>query len=195
MQRVCRQFTSGSLRSLSAAARPTPQPAFWAQSALFSRSYAAASGLSRPQIQDRILEVLKTFEKVSPEKVRSPLFVLDPAHARFPASPIRPYHCLCSTQVTPEASFTKDLGLDSLDAVEVVMAIEEEFAVEMSDEEAEFVFTLSPHPVSPISVALLTYPPPVTYSKITTVGEAISYIEKTPEGALQPNPSTQESPR
>lgn len=33
------------------------------------RAYAAASGLNRSQIQDRVVEVLKTFEKVSPEKV------------------------------------------------------------------------------------------------------------------------------
>jgi hypothetical protein len=39
--------------------------------------------------------------------------------------------------LTPTASFTKDLGLDSLDAVEVVMAIEEEFAVEIPDAEAD----------------------------------------------------------
>lgn len=42
-----------------------------------------------------------------------------------------------SLQLTPTATFTKDLGLDSLDAVEVVMAIEEEFAVEIPDEEAD----------------------------------------------------------
>lgn len=52
-------------------------------------------------------------------------------------------------EVTLEASFTKDLGADSLDQVELVMALEEEFGVEIPDEEAE---------------------------KITTVGEAVKYI-------------------
>lgn len=42
-------------------------------------------------------------------------------------------------QLTPQATFTKDLGLDSLDAVEVVMAIEEEFAIEIPDEEADAI--------------------------------------------------------
>jgi acyl carrier protein len=40
-------------------------------------------------------------------------------------------------QVTPEASFIEDLGADSLDIVELVMAFEEEFSVEVPDEEAE----------------------------------------------------------
>ena len=41
------------------------------------------------------------------------------------------------TQVTPTATFTKDLGLDSLDTVEVVMAFEEEFMIEIPDAEAD----------------------------------------------------------
>ncbi|GAB4165458.1 MAG: acyl carrier protein [Geothermobacteraceae bacterium] len=40
-------------------------------------------------------------------------------------------------QVTPEASFMDDLGADSLDTVELVMALEEEFDIEISDEDAE----------------------------------------------------------
>ena len=54
-------------------------------------------------------------------------------------------------EVTLEASFTDDLGADSLDIVELVMAFEEEFSIEIPDEEAE---------------------------KISRVGEAVSYIEK-----------------
>jgi acyl carrier protein len=54
-------------------------------------------------------------------------------------------------QVTPEASFVNDLGADSLDTVELVMALEEEFNLEIPDEEAE---------------------------KITTVGQAIEYIKQ-----------------
>ncbi len=53
-------------------------------------------------------------------------------------------------EVTIEASFVEDLGADSLDTVELVMALEEEFETEIPDEEAE---------------------------KITTVKEAIDYIE------------------
>ena len=52
-------------------------------------------------------------------------------------------------QVTTEAKFVEDLGADSLDTVELVMAFEEEFDIEVPDEEAE---------------------------KITTVQQAINYI-------------------
>ena len=40
-------------------------------------------------------------------------------------------------EVTPDASFVEDLGADSLDQVELIMAFEEEFGVEISDDEAE----------------------------------------------------------
>ena len=54
-------------------------------------------------------------------------------------------------KVTPDASFIDDLGADSLDIVELVMAFEEEFGVEIPDDAAE---------------------------KIATVGDAIKYIEE-----------------
>lgn len=53
-------------------------------------------------------------------------------------------------EVKPEASFTNDLGADSLDTVELIMEFEKEFDIQIPDEKAE---------------------------KITTVGEAIKYIE------------------
>ncbi|KAF9460811.1 acyl carrier protein [Collybia nuda] len=87
-------------------------------------SFSAAAGLSRETIQSRVFDVLKGFEKVDP------------------------------TKLTVASSFTNDLGLDSLDAVEVVMAVEEEFAIEIPDAEAD---------------------------EIQTVQQAIDYIAKTPE--------------
>ena len=45
-------------------------------------------------------------------------------------------------QVTPEASFIDDLGADSLDTVELIMAFEEEFDVEIPDEDAEKIKTV-----------------------------------------------------
>ncbi len=45
-------------------------------------------------------------------------------------------------EVTPEASFVDDLGADSLDTVELVMALEEEFGCEIPDEEAEKITTV-----------------------------------------------------
>ncbi|MEO1366731.1 MAG: acyl carrier protein [Acidobacteriota bacterium] len=45
-------------------------------------------------------------------------------------------------EVTPEANFTDDLGADSLDIVELVMAFEEEFDIEIPDEDAEKIVTV-----------------------------------------------------
>jgi acyl carrier protein len=53
-------------------------------------------------------------------------------------------------KVTPEAKFTDDLGADSLDLVELIMAFEEEYGMEISDEEAQ---------------------------KLTTVGESWNYVK------------------
>ena len=58
-------------------------------------------------------------------------------------------------KVTPEASFVEDLGADSLDTVELVMAFEEEFGMEIPDEEAE---------------------------KLRTVGDAIGYLNQKVAG-------------
>ncbi len=55
------------------------------------------------------------------------------------------------SQITPEASFTNDLGADSLDTVELIMAFEEEFGVSIPDEDAE---------------------------KIGTVGDALNYLKE-----------------
>jgi acyl carrier protein len=54
-------------------------------------------------------------------------------------------------EITDKASFVDDLGADSLDTVELVMALEEKFGIEIPDEDAE---------------------------KMTTVGEAIKYLEE-----------------
>jgi len=55
------------------------------------------------------------------------------------------------SEITPEASFIDDLGADSLDTVELVMALEEEFDIQIDDEDAE---------------------------KLTTVGKALEYLKK-----------------
>lgn len=59
-------------------------------------------------------------------------------------------------KVTPEASFVEDLGADSLDTVELVMAFEEEFGIDIPDEDAE---------------------------QMRTVGDAIEYMKKNTDEA------------
>ncbi|CAH8277178.1 unnamed protein product [Arabidopsis lyrata] len=65
------------------------------------------SFLDKSEVTDRVLSVVKNFQKVEPSRV------------------------------TPKAHFNNDLGLDSLDTVEVVMALEEEFGFEIPDNEAD----------------------------------------------------------
>ncbi|OAY32251.1 acyl carrier protein 2, mitochondrial [Manihot esculenta] len=65
------------------------------------------SFLDKSEVTDRVVNVVKNFQKVDPSKV------------------------------TPNAHFHNDLGLDSLDTVEVVMALEEEFGFEIPDNEAD----------------------------------------------------------
>lgn len=80
--------------------------------------------LTEKEVTERVVNVVKGFEKVDPAKVSA------------------------------KSHFLNDLGLDSLDAVEVVMALEEEFVIEIPDSEAE---------------------------KIQSVADAISYIGTHPQ--------------
>ncbi|KAK5958127.1 mitochondrial acyl carrier protein [Knufia fluminis] len=72
------------------------------------RFYSAPAGLSREEVQGRIMDLLKNFDKVQD-----------------------------ASKISGQAHFSNDLGLDSLDTVEVVMAIEEEFSIEIPDKEAD----------------------------------------------------------
>ncbi|EPS72173.1 acyl carrier protein [Genlisea aurea] len=69
--------------------------------------------LDKQQVVDRVLDVIKCYPKVDPSKV------------------------------TPDVHFQKDLGLDSLDTVEIVMALEEEFKLEIPDQEADKIDSCS----------------------------------------------------
>eukprot|EP00276_Gloeochaete_wittrockiana_P010000 CAMPEP_0184664286 /NCGR_PEP_ID=MMETSP0308-20130426/52044_1 /TAXON_ID=38269 /ORGANISM="Gloeochaete witrockiana, Strain SAG 46.84" /LENGTH=124 /DNA_ID=CAMNT_0027107565 /DNA_START=60 /DNA_END=431 /DNA_ORIENTATION=+ len=118
------------LRFGRALASSSLQKSLFAKSAASGFSVSASRfysddhhGLSRDETLSRVLGVLRSFEKVDANKL------------------------------SENAHFVNDLGLDSLDAVEVVMAIEDEFAVEIPDEAAD---------------------------KILSVGEALTYILTSP---------------
>ncbi|KAF5454905.1 hypothetical protein F2P56_024536 [Juglans regia] len=71
------------------------------------------SFLDKSEVTDRVISVVKNFQKVDPSKV------------------------------TPNANFQSDLGLDSLDTVEIVMALEEEFGFEIPDNEADKINSIN----------------------------------------------------
>mmetsp|Transcript_39677 Transcript_39677/g.88993 ORF Transcript_39677/g.88993 Transcript_39677/m.88993 type:complete len:138 (-) Transcript_39677:131-544(-) len=78
-----------------------------------ARYFGADAFLDKGEVTERIMAVVKNFEKVDPSKVSA------------------------------IAHFKDDLGLDSLDAVEVVMAVEEEFAIEIPDAEADKILSVT----------------------------------------------------
>lgn len=129
---------------------------------VFRANYSAAAGLSKEGIEKRILDIMKGFEKVDPVKVGFFLHTQSRSH-------------FCALQLSTSSSFTEDLGLDSLDAVEVVMAVEEvqsaplfwklrsyilavlkEFAIEIPDAEADEIKTVQQGdlPLRPYGCAL-----------------------------------------
>ncbi|CAN6995673.1 unnamed protein product [Brassica oleracea var. botrytis] len=71
------------------------------------------SFLEKSDVTDRVITVVKNFQRVDPSKV------------------------------TPKAHFLNDLGLDSLDSVEIVMALEEEFKFEIPDNEADKILSVN----------------------------------------------------
>ena len=77
-----------------------------------TRMFSGAGFLERNDVADRVVTVVGAFDKVA------------------------------SGDVTQTSKFVEDLGLDSLDAVEVVLAIEEEFCIEIPDLEAEKILSV-----------------------------------------------------
>ncbi|KAI9116607.1 hypothetical protein QN277_010406 [Acacia crassicarpa] len=79
----------------------------------FSTEEVRGCFLDKSEVADRVISVVKNFEKVNPSKVN------------------------------PNAHFQNDLGLDSLDSVEIVMALEEEFGFEIPDNEADKINSIN----------------------------------------------------
>ncbi|KAF7143293.1 hypothetical protein RHSIM_Rhsim05G0165600 [Rhododendron simsii] len=126
------------------------------------------SFLDKSEVTDRVVTVVKNFQKVDPSKVINELHyagelvvnlvgwkrlvelvILEILHF-ISAAKLLSYTSGISNigdfferMVTPNAHFQNDLGLDSLDAVEVVMALEEEFGFEIPDNEADKINSIS----------------------------------------------------
>merc|ERR1711974_155542 len=120
MQRQNSRLVSSSVSRVIFAASKYAQQPYLVNSSLLAkptnlsgiRLYGDSAHLTKEELQTRVLNVLKLFDKVDPDKVSA------------------------------ESHFINDLGLDSLDVVEIVMHMEDEFAVEISDEDAEKIFTV-----------------------------------------------------
>ncbi|XP_019719994.1 NADH:ubiquinone oxidoreductase subunit AB1b [Hippocampus comes] len=114
--RVAPVSAAAALRPLSftAASRKTR---WLGQSSISSgvlcRQYSDLPPLTLDTIKDRVMYVLKLYDKINPEKLQT------------------------------SSHFMKDLGLDSLDQVEIIMAMEDEFGFEIPDAEAEKLMTPS----------------------------------------------------
>ncbi|PQE32343.1 acyl carrier protein [Rutstroemia sp. NJR-2017a WRK4] len=118
--RSARCAASKAVQRPAAIARPIVPSSFVTKSQFAApsafhavRCYSAAAGLQKDEVAGRILDLLKNFDKVS-----------DPS------------------KLSPTAHFSNDLGLDSLDTVEVVMAIEEEFSIEIPDKDADAILSV-----------------------------------------------------
>ena len=99
---------------LTSVARTVSRSASRTVNAGLRRQFSAAQTfLDKAEVEERVLGVVRNYEKVDVSKV------------------------------TPSANFVNDLGLDSLDTVEVVMAMEEEFVIEIPDAEAEKIQSCS----------------------------------------------------
>ncbi|SPQ24123.1 fc01a46f-3f38-4b2c-b1cd-769be2dbcf80 [Thermothielavioides terrestris] len=107
-----RPVPSAAARRAAVVALPRTAPSFVPKPLAWQavRCYASGSGLDRTEVYERIKQLLSGFDKVN-----------DPAN------------------ITETAHFANDLGLDSLDTVEVVMAIEEEFSIEIPDKDADTI--------------------------------------------------------
>ncbi|MQM12001.1 hypothetical protein Taro_044913 [Colocasia esculenta] len=79
--------------------------------------------LDKTEVIDRVLSVVKSYPGVDPSKMGGLNSLMD--------------SFVLDEQVTPDCHFQKDLGLDSLDTVEIVLALEEEFKLEIPDKEAD----------------------------------------------------------
>ncbi|KAF9318793.1 hypothetical protein BG003_010521 [Podila horticola] len=121
-----------------------PSPARASMAMNFARMYSAGAGLARSDVEKRVLDILAGFNKVDAKKddrwtdMVTPVGNGDDKATESPRSiNIGSGSLQAILSISLQANFNADLGLDSLDTVEVVMAIEEEFSIEIPDKDAD----------------------------------------------------------
>ncbi|KAG7801193.1 hypothetical protein KL944_003600 [Ogataea haglerorum] len=103
-----------SCRALAMAARQgVVKPTALMSPTLGLRFYSSAPTLTRDIVMERITEMLECYNKIKP-----------------------------GTPLTEKTSFSKDLGLDSLDSVEIMMEIEYEFSIDIADQDQDSIKTI-----------------------------------------------------
>ncbi|CAI4211696.1 unnamed protein product [Parascedosporium putredinis] len=113
LRSVAARPAASSARFISVAAYRPVVMAPSRSSILAVRYYSAGGSLNKEEVEGRIMSLLQGFDKVNNQE-----------------------------NIKPTAHFSNDLGLDSLDTVEVVMAIEEEFSIEIPDKEADAIHSV-----------------------------------------------------
>ncbi|KAK6506348.1 hypothetical protein TWF506_011264 [Arthrobotrys conoides] len=111
LRQSSRLLTSSMRPAVFTGVRVLPSMSVAPQMAFGGRFYSSGGPPSKADIEGRIVDLLKGFDKMLMDDVK----------------------------ITATSHFSNDLGLDSLDTVEVVMAIEEEFSVEIPDKEADAI--------------------------------------------------------
>ncbi|KAG6025422.1 Acyl carrier protein, mitochondrial [Claviceps sp. Clav32 group G5] len=112
LRSAARAATRPVMRSLAAPRHAVPVMPKLPQ-LLAIRMYSDEGGLKKEEVEGRIMSLLQGFDKVNDV-----------------------------SNIKPVAHFANDLGLDSLDTVEVVMAIEEEFSIEIPDKDADSIHSV-----------------------------------------------------
>ncbi|TRY68859.1 hypothetical protein TCAL_04131 [Tigriopus californicus] len=109
--------------------------------------WMSSEKLTKALVEERVLTVCKVFDKITADKMTGRRAYSD----EFPLSlelikqrvnlVLNLYDKINADKLTLESHFIKDLGLDSLDHVEIIMAIEDEFGFEIPDDQAEKLMT------------------------------------------------------
>jgi len=152
--------------------------------------YSAGRARLLPSLVEQLLTYHLPLQVNDANNVCTPRFSSLPNHNTRYACPYRlgipvlTTSCLTRPQIKPTAHFANDLGLDSLDTVEVVMAIEEEFSIEIPDKDADTIHSGTQPCFLPLRLRC-PRPPARTQANLyffrNAVDKAVEYILSQPD--------------